>query len=294
MFGYVNADKNEMTDEERSTYQAYYCGLCRELKRQAGAGAQICLNYDITFLAILLSGLYEPDEVTEPFRCRLHPTKKRFFHESEVMQYAASMNIVLSYYKLLDDYQDDHKTSRKKIANRFEPVVKRVCEEYPRQTQAIEDFVRDLSDAEYRQEDNLTVLSALSGDMLGELFCYKEEDVWNESLRSMGYYLGKFIYLLDAYDDMEKDRKNHNFNPMLRAIDKDPSYDAFCRQVLVSLIAECTKEFERLPILKNASILRNILYSGIWTKYDMIQARRDHKCKACRKSSGQTEAMQDN
>ena len=294
MFGYVNADKKEMTDEERSTYQAYYCGLCRELKRQAGAGAQICLNYDITFLAILLSGLYEPDEVTEPFRCRLHPTKKRFFHESEVMQYAASMNIVLSYYKLLDDYQDDHKTSRKKIANRFEPVVKRVCEEYPRQTQAIEDFVRDLSDAEYRQEDNLTVLSALSGDMLGELFCYKEEDVWNESLRSMGYYLGKFIYLLDAYDDMEKDRKNHNFNPMLRAIDKDPSYDAFCRQVLVSLIAECTKEFERLPILKNASILRNILYSGIWIKYDMIQARRDHKCKACRKSSGQTEARQDN
>lgn len=291
MFGYVNADKKEMTDEERSTYQAYYCGLCRELKRQAGAGAQICLNYDITFLAILLSGLYEPDEVTEPFRCRLHPTKKRFFHESEVMQYAASMNIVLSYYKLLDDYQDDHKTSRKKIANRFEPVVKRVCEEYPRQTQAIEDFVRDLSDAEYRQEDNLTVLSALSGDMLGELFCYKEEDVWNESLRSMGYYLGKFIYLLDAYDDMEKDRKNHNFNPMLRAIDKDPSYDAFCRQVLVSLIAECTKEFERLPILKNASILRNILYSGIWTKYDMIQARRDHKCKACRKSSGQTKAQ---
>ena len=291
MFGYVNADKNEMTDEERSTYQAYYCGLCRELKRQAGAGAQICLNYDITFLAILLSGLYEPDEVTEPFRCRLHPTKKRFFHESEVMQYAASMNIVLSYYKFLDDYQDDHKTSRKKIANRFEPVVKRVCEEYPRQTQAIEDFVRDLSDAEYRQEDNLTVLSALSGDMLGELFCYKEEDVWNESLRSMGYYLGKFIYLLDAYDDMEKDRKNHNFNPMLRAIDKDPSYDAFCRQVLVSLIAECTKEFERLPILKNASILRNILYSGIWTKYDMIQARRNHKCKACRKSSGQTKAQ---
>ena len=291
MFGYVNADKKEMTDEERSTYQAYYCGLCRELKRQAGAGAQICLNYDITFLAILLSGLYEPDEVTEPFRCRLHPTKKRFFHESEVMQYAASMNIVLSYYKLLDDYQDDHKTSRKKIANRFEPVVKRVCEEYPRQTQAIEDFVRDLSDAEYRQEDNLTVLSALSGDMLGELFCYKEENIWNESLRSMGYYLGKFIYLLDAYDDMEKDRKNHNFNPMLRAIDKDPSYDAFCRQVLVSLIAECTKEFERLPILKNASILRNILYSGIWTKYDMIQARRDHKCKACRKSSGQTKAQ---
>ena len=291
MFGYVNADKKEMTDEERSTYQAYYCGLCRELKRQAGAGAQICLNYDITFLAILLSGLYEPDEVTEPFRCRLHPTKKRFFHESEVMQYAASMNIVLSYYKLLDDYQDDHKTSRKKIANRFEPVVKRVCEEYPRQTQAIEDFVRELSDAEYRQEDNLTVLSALSGDMLGELFCYKEEDVWNESLRSMGYYLGKFIYLLDAYDDMEKDRKNHNFNPMLRAIDKDPSYDAFCRQVLVSLIAECTKEFERLPILKNASILRNILYSGIWTKYDMIQARRDHKCKACRRSSGQTKAQ---
>ena len=291
MFGYVNADKKEMTDEERSTYQAYYCGLCRELKRQAGAGAQICLNYDITFLAILLSGLYEPDEVTEPFRCRLHPTKKRFFHESEVMQYAASMNIVLSYYKLLDDYQDDHKTSRKKIANRFEPVVKRVCEEYPRQTQAIEDFVRDLSDAEYRQEDNLTVLSALSGDMLGELFCYKEEDVWNESLRSMGYYLGKFIYLLDAYDDMEKDRKNHSFNPMLRAIDKDPSYDAFCRQVLVSLIAECTKEFERLPILKNASILRNILYSGIWTKYDMIQARRNHKCKACRRSSGQTKAQ---
>ena len=76
MFGYVNINRNGLSEEELRDYRGYYCGLCSKLKEIGGKKAQFLLNFDITFMIILLSGLYEPEEEAEYFTCPVHPAKK--------------------------------------------------------------------------------------------------------------------------------------------------------------------------------------------------------------------------
>ena len=99
MFGYVNANQKEFTKEQNEQYQSYYCGLCKELKQVAGAKGQMLLNYDMTFLTILLTGLYEPQIVKEKFVCPVHPVGKKVLRSSEATRYDAKMNVLLACQK---------------------------------------------------------------------------------------------------------------------------------------------------------------------------------------------------
>ena len=89
----------------------------------------------------------------------------------------------------------------------------------------------------------------------------------------MGFYFGKFIYLMDAYEDIEKDSKKGNYNPWT-PIAQEKDFDDRARQILIMEAAEASRQFEKLPIIEYVDILRNILYSGIWTKYDRIKSRK--------------------
>ena len=105
-------------------------------------------------------------------------------------------------------------------------------------------------------------------------------DMWSADLQEMGMALGKFIYLMDAYEDLRKDRRRHRYNP-LAALAQQPDYEQQVHDILVMLMAQCASAFERLPILQDASILRNIIYSGVWTRYtDLRQLQQKAKGKA--------------
>lgn len=99
------------------------------------------------------------------------------------------------------------------------------------------------------------------------------EDEWQESLRTMGFFLGKFIYLMDAYEDVEEDMEKGRYNPLIRKF-SDPDFEEEMKTILTMMMAGCCKEFEKLPILENAEILRNILYSGVWYRYEMVSQKR--------------------
>ena len=110
--------------------------------------------------------------------------------------------------------------------------------------------------------------------MLGELLVWGEEDAWSPTLRQIGFYLGKFIYLMDAYEDLEQDIKNRNYNPLsawgqtrLQVADR-------VQEALTQVMSEATLAFERLPIVEGEALLRNILYAGVWTRFDEI-SRKD-------------------
>ena len=90
----------------------------------------------------------------------------------------------------------------------------------------------------------------------------------------MGFYLGKFIYILDAYDDLEKDRAQGSYNPLLKMADEE-GYEERCRQMLTMILAECSNCFEMLPCVENIDILRNILYVGVWNKFEEKSAAED-------------------
>ena len=94
MFGYVIVNKDELKMKDFDTYQAFYCGLCQTLRKQYGRIGQTTLNFDMTYIAILLSGLYEPKEEQREYRCGFHPTKKKLIKENKLLEYAADMTIL--------------------------------------------------------------------------------------------------------------------------------------------------------------------------------------------------------
>lgn len=275
MFGYIHANAKELTQENKITYQAYYCGLCQQLRKNCGKKGQLLLNYDMTFLVILLSGLYELQNSHATHGCVRHPAKKQNVWINEATRYAADMNILLSYHNSLDDWQDEHAVTKKMIAHALQEEYRRLGECYPRQLAALEHYLKELSEAEKRKETNVDLVAGLTGEMLAEIFDWKQDE-WSDELRCFGFYMGKFIYLMDAYEDCEKDIKNHQYN-ILAPIYGDGEYEIYCRQLLSSMMAECAKSFERLPILQHADILRNVLYSGVWTRYEYKRLKLEKK-----------------
>ena len=194
MFGYININQKELTEEGKKAYQAYYCGLCRQLKSNCGTKGQMMLAYDMTFLIVLLTGLYElPNEKTK-FTCALHPTQKRIAWINDATKYAADMNLILAYHNLIDDWNDDRSYTKKAFAKMLDKDYTRIMSKYPRQVGAIEEYMKKTGDVEKHQETNLDLVAGLTGEMVAEVFCWKEDE-WAEELRTMGFYMGKFIYL---------------------------------------------------------------------------------------------------
>ncbi len=272
MFGYVNIYKPELKMKDFYKYKAYYCGLCKTLKDKYGSFGQITLTYDMTFLIILLTSLYESETTHEIHRCIVHPVKKHDTLRNKITEYAADMNIVLTYYHLLDDWQDDKSiagfTGTKLLNNKFN----KICKKYPRQCKGIGNSLNQLKECEKSNLQNIDLVSRCFGELMAELFIYKE-DVWEPTLRKFSFFLGKYIYIIDAYEDLAEDIKKNRYNP-LKSISEKESYEKECKNILNIMMAECTSEFEKLPCLLDADILRNILYEGVWTKFESLQKKK--------------------
>lgn len=277
MFGYVIINKGDMKFKEFDIYHAYYCGLCRKLKEKYGISGQMTLSYDMTFIIMLLSGLYEPDTVTDNCKCIAHPFEKHMTKINEFTEYAADMNILLSYYKCKDDWADERKYGKKMYAGLLEKSYRKVEKKYGGKVRCIETRMRKLTEEEKKGSSDVDEMSRLFGEIMAEIIVYKKDE-WADNLYRLGLYLGKFIYLCDAYEDIEKDLKDGSYNPLYK-IYKNPDFEEQSRNILVLMMAECSKEFEKLPILDNIEILRNIIYSGVWYRYEMVRAERESKEK---------------
>ncbi len=273
MFGYVAAHKPELRMREFYKYKAYYCGLCKMLRERYGFLGQVTLTYDMTFLVILLTSLYESETKQEEHRCIVHPAKKQKMLYNEITEYAADMNIVLMYYKLLDDWEDE-KSKVGYLGHRaYRRAFRELKNQYPEKCEVIRKSLEALHECEARKEENVDLVSRCFGELMGELFVFKK-DVWEETLRELGFYLGKFIYLLDAYDDIEKDIEKNNYNALI-SLSKREDFDEKCEEMLNFVLAECSHRFEKLPCVEDVEILRNILYAGVWDKFNQKRKKKD-------------------
>ena len=273
MFGYVTASLKELDKETEKRYGAVYCGICRRIRLQSGNVARLGLSYDMAFLALLLMSLYEPEETSGKKTCAMHPLKKRPWVDNRYVQYAADMNVVLSYYNCLDDWQDDGKISARVMAQQFGRHVPEIQARYPRQCGAIADCIRKLSELEQDGCANPDEPASCFGELMAQLLTY-EEDLWAPTLGQMGFYLGRFIYLLDAALDYDKDRKKGKYNPYLAmGTGKDwPRWEEY----LVLTMGRCTDAFEKLPLVQDKPLLDNILYSGVWINKRRKGQKEDH------------------
>ena len=272
MFGYVVMNKPEIKFKDFDMYRSFYCGLCRELKERYGLSGQITLTYDMTFVILLLSGLYEPPTKKGSTRCIVHPVRRQPVRKNAITEYAADMNIFLTYYKCKDDWNDERSIPGFAFGKLLEGKEKKSEKLWGKKVQTIVSCLDELSALEKENATDIDRVSGCFGRIMAEIFAYRE-DVWEPTLRRMGFYFGKFIYLLDAYDDVEEDVKKGNYNPF----SKDyiiKGFDDRVKNMLMMMMAETCREFEKLPIIKYTDILRNILYSGVWCRFENVSGKR--------------------
>ena len=261
MFGYVVANIDKLTNEEMQQYRSCYCGLCKALGSRHGTISRVTLTYDMTFLVLLLSSLYNKNNKTETERCIIHPLKPHKYWRNEITDYAADMNVALAYYNFLDNWADDRNILSLCEAKLFELEYKKVLKQYPKQCLIISECLKELSQIEKSGELNADIPANCFGKLMGEIFIYTEDE-YSERLRGFGRSLGKFIYIMDACLDLKKDIKHESYNPSIMSSSEDFS------SILNVLMADCTEKYKQLPLNQDNKLLENILYSGVWTKYE--------------------------
>lgn len=276
MFGYITINKEGLSQEAFARYQGFYCGLCRVLKARHGNGGRASLSYEMTFLALLLSALYEPEETKREGACIVHPVKKRTFLTSGVTDYAADMNLALAYHKLRDNWKDDRNIIGLAGSGLLSQSYRKVSIRYPETCAIIEDSLAKIDALEKNRHPRVDEGANLTGQMLGRVFVMNPDDIWASDLRTMGEALGRFIYVMDAYEDLPRDIRKKSYNPLIDMA-KAEGYEDLIRDGLSLLIGECTEAFEVLPLVQDVDILRNILYSGVWARYGAIQKKRAEK-----------------
>lgn len=280
MFGYILVNPNTLSKDEKTRYREAYCGLCRQL-RAYGAEGRAALSYDMTFIALLLNSVYEPAEERGFERCVMRPAPAHGYFVSEATDYAADMNVLLAYYKELDDWNDDRDRgafARSKTFRRYLPAI---GEKWPVQTSRVAECMETLSDIEKRNVLNPDEPANCFGALMGDILDWKNDtarpsgggkdngecggdegvEIPGVRLRRMGEALGRFLYLLDASNDLRDDIRKERYNPLIAQTDTN------FKPLLTMMIGECTREFETLNVTRDLHLLRNVLYSGVWMKY---------------------------
>ena len=282
MFGYIIVNKAEMKFKEFDEYHSFYCGICRDLKRKYGGVGQLSLSYDMTFLAILLTGLYEPETIESKCKCIAHPFESHPTKNNIYTEYAADMNALFAYYKCLDDWEDEKKIHKLIYSKLLEGKTGTLRTYYAEKVKKISLLMQSFTEVEQSPGADIDTLAGLFGQVMAEIVAFREDE-WSENLHRLGFFLGKFIYICDAYEDIETDLKKGTFNPLKQRYE-NPDFEEECKTILMMMMSECCKEFEKLPILDNVEILRNILYSGVWCRYEAVHEKRMQSLKKFREN----------
>ena len=269
MFGYVKVNKMDLTYREYEHYRGYYCGLCKCLKDNHGEISRLSLNYDITFLVLVLTSVYKPKSKVIEEGCITNPFKKKKKIINEITEYAVSMNVLLAYYKLEDNLKDDKGLKDIISYNLYKNKLKRAYEKYPKKAEIIKEQLDILYNLEMQKNTNIDLVSNTFGNLMSEIFAYKEDEYESE-LRRIGFNIGKYIYLLDAYEDLDKDYKKGRYNPFIDYIDKKEELKQRVDKLISLCLGMLSNSIDRLNLKMNTGIIENIVYSGVYLRYQNI------------------------
>ena len=264
MLGYVKVNKDELKIREYNVYKSYYCGLCKTLKSEYGYFSRFVLNYDSVFLALLLSSVSNDDYDLKNEICIAHPTKKTpITVKNKSLTYSAAVMVILVLLKLEDDIRDEKSLKALIVYLLLTNAKRKVKKNYRTLFKNCRDTINKLSDLEKNNCDDLDKLSDVFANLLKLLFVpdFITENSEKRILSHIGYMLGRFIYIIDAYEDMEKDEKKKNFNPFLlseNSPDKDLIFDTLSFD-----LSSLSNAYELLDLKVNKPILDNIIYLGL-------------------------------
>lgn len=286
MFGYVRADTPYLYIKDDQLYRAMYCGVCKGIAETSGNAARMGLSYDVTFLSVVMHNILGVDVKIEKQHCLTHCIRTRNMAEvDELTRKLGALNTVLVYYKYTDDINDGDKGRGKRLW--FKQGFKRVSKKYPEIVKIVSEHLALQEKAEKEQVDSVDRAADATANMLAAFSDYALEDKATVYTRNLFYAVGKWIYLIDALDDYDKDKKKGAYNPFFLA------YKADCRKGLLegesaeeiafifqSIFFDIRENLSQIPFRFNTDLSDNILLRGIpaVTKRIMEGKTCDGKC----------------
>ena len=226
MFGYVRADTPHLYIKDDILYRAMYCGVCKGIAQVCGNSARMGLSYDVTFLSVLLHNLAGQDVQIEKQHCLTHCIRTRqMARVDELTRQLGALNTVLVYYKYTDDIQDGDRGRGKRLW--FKKGFKRAKKAYPEIEKIVREHLQAQQQIEKQSVDSIDRAADETAQMMADFSDYALGDKATGFTRNLFYALGKWIYLIDALDDYDKDKKKGAYNPFVLA------YNAACKQELL-------------------------------------------------------------
>ena len=275
MFGYVRIFKPAIRMGEYDQYKGIYCTLCKRLGKRYGVLSRFTLSYDMTFLALLQMALEDDHPHFCPSRCSFNPAKRCLKAcNAAAIDRAADIGTILAYYKLKDTLADE--SFWKKIGARCAlPFAKAAYKKAQKQVPQIDEAVAAMMAAQAQAEADSTTSIDRAAEPFAVLLGYLASDISpfieeGRVLERFGYCLGRWVYLMDAVDDLAEDLQKGRYNPFIGAnnltkgdTEKVQSTRAYARFALNACLAECKAAYELLEIRRFDGILRNILEEGM-------------------------------
>ncbi len=273
MLGYVRADTDELRVREQRFYRALYCGLCKRMGKCTGNCSRMTLSYDFVFLAAIRLSLTGEIPTLKKQRCLIHPLRARpTAQKCDALDYAADASALLVYHKLLDDLHDERglKRARAILSRPFlASAYRRAKRRHPALDQTISAHLHKLSELEAdARVISADALAEQFGLLMGEVFCTELEHSNERIARTIGRAVGRWIYLADAADDFEEDRKRNRPNPYLHLFGETPTASDWSNLGLALTAQLCDAErgfllIDAYPTPELREILSNIFYLGL-------------------------------
>lgn len=266
MFGYIKIAKPELKVKEYETYRAVYCSLCKVLGKNYGLISRFTLNYDFTFLALLNMSLKDGCDLFEQKRCTFNPLKKcNYCKQMDSLEMPAAVSMIMTYYKLLDNIEDE-KGIKKLLFILLKPIFKsknkKASKKYPQIENIVSQYINEQAVLENNSCKDIDQSCDPTAKALSKILMLCADDASQKRvLNRLGYCLGRYIYLMDAFCDLKSDIKTNSFNVLKN---KPPQeVNQFVEKQIYFCINESAKAFELLEIKKYKQILGNIIYLGL-------------------------------
>lgn len=281
MIGYVTAAQNSLKSEEIDVYRAFYCGVCKAIAERYGTAARFALNYDAVFLAVLIASVAGENNDISSEHCVLHHIKKRpVVRESRAVDYAADMTVILAYYKLLDDDEDERSLPAKAKSRAAHSLLKKSYlkaeQRYPEICRAVKAGTEKLSRLEASKSPSVDETADASAAITRAVFGGYFTDERNRRIfTAIGDYIGKWVYIIDALDDLHEDIKNDCYNPFKY---RENGTEGIL-PVLYNLLGGLSDCLDLLDIRDNKGIIDNIVFISMRARTDTLAGSENSENK---------------
>lgn len=270
MFGYVRPLKSELKVREYEQFRGIYCGLCHALKKCCGFSARFIINYDFTFLAMLISDCTEKTKYCRK-RCIASPIRKKVcVVQNGALEMCADMSVILTYWKIKDS-KCDEKLPKRIAASAALLFLKRAYRKSTKRYPEFETIVRgkllELMELEKEKCSSLDKMADCFAQILkGAVSAFENENA--RVYEQMLYHIGRWIYIIDALDDYDEDAKSNSFNPLFYRFNTageklSDEIREYIRITLEQSISLAASAFELLPCGPWNAILENTVYLGL-------------------------------